>query len=880
MTAGLLDKPRLGPRSIEPRDYQRDAIDAVRSEFLKGIRRTMVVLPTGMGKTHMFAGATRMTIEKGGKALILVHRKGLVRQTVNALDQWGIEPGVEWADQYARALFEPDAVVAMIQTMHPRRLATWDPDFFNLLIIDECFPSGTMIDGRPIEQIQVGDIVSSFSHAAFSNKVEPRPVVRLFKKPAKDLVRVWFKDGTHLVCTKNHPVFVDSIGYVAAGGLTDTHSIIRRLQRDADQPEGLHGLREDLPTQKLEQHHDSNMFSGVQGEASGSQTQDRGVAVQPVRQGGGVLRDECAFARDEGEGLLLGGVQEGVEAKGFVGGHGEHKPRACVGPHEGEKPDGQPGVQREDDGETQGDRSQAADPGRKRTWAYGTAIAIGSSLRLGHGSDRADWAQPVGRIDAPDALQVRCCKAGPENHSGSRRAITRSPVTQGTRPKEGGVFEVVRVDRVEVLQPGSDGRFGGLCPDGFVYNIEVEHNHNYFASDILVHNCHHSVSPTYEKIVKYFSKARVLGVTATADRADEEDLGQIFESVAYETTLWDGMTAPPPGPWLCRLRIVQCDVEIDLRDLTPKGDDFTDDDLEARITPMIETLSNAIKQEIGGRQTIVFLPRVKSAQAMATALQSLGLKADWSSGEDPDQERKLDQYREGETQVFCNVGLATEGFDAPETAAVVLCRPTKSRALLAQMIGRGTRLKRGHPDTIVVDFNYLTTTHELVKLTELLSSPRFDDETLEIAQELMTKDKQLDLTMAVERAEKMHKEQTVLRIKARDRKVNYRKTSYDPLDAFDALGVPWRGGKDSVVNRATPRQIDLLNQFKIHDAEHLSKTRASTLLDICMRRRKEGKASPAQVHWSIAKGMDPDKARNAPKAEVSAFLDAAFGKPR
>jgi superfamily II DNA or RNA helicase len=395
---------------------------------------------------------------------------------------------------------------------------------------------------------------------------------------------------------------------------------------------------------------------------------------------------------------------------------------------------------------------------------------------------------------------------------------------------------------------------------------------------IVVDEAHHATATTYRNILKHFPGARVLGVTATADRADEEDLGQVFESVAYEYDLFQAMTAEPPGPYLCRLTFVQCAVDIDLRDLRPRKDDYSESDLEGRIAPLADTLANALKQEIGDRRTIVFTPGVKSAQGIATALASLGVRADWSSGEDPEAEAKVERFRRGEIQVFVNCQMAIEGFDVPEIAAVGLCRPTKSRLLYNQMAGRGTRLAKDKPDCLLIDFNFLTAQHDLVKPAELFDTPGADSEVIEIANEIATKEPGTDLLDAVERATKEKQQRAVLRVQAHERKLSYRKVTYDPLTVFDAVGLPWRGGKDAVVNRATDAQVRALQGFGVDDAPNLSKTRASTLLDYLTSRRKRGLARPRQVAWLIAKGVEPAEARDMTFDEASARLDQLFRK--
>src|SRR5690606_14277797 len=78
----------------------------------------------------------------------------------------------------------------------------------------------------------------------------------------------------------------------------------------------------------------------------------------------------------------------------------------------------------------------------------------------------------------------------------------------------------------------------------YVYNLEVEWNHNYFANGVLVHNCHHAPSKEYQRIVQYFSQnpnCKILGVTATPDRSDEIAMSEVFESVAYQYDILDGI---------------------------------------------------------------------------------------------------------------------------------------------------------------------------------------------------------------------------------------------------------------------------------------------------------------------------------------------------
>lgn len=202
---------------------------------------------------------------------------------------------------------------------------------------------------------------------------------------------------------------------------------------------------------------------------------------------------------------------------------------------------------------------------------------------------------------------------------------------------------------------------------------------------IVVDEAHHATAKSYQRIIKHFRRAKLLGVTATPDRADDDSIASVFDSIAYEMTIWQAMTAEAPGPWLCPLKVVRCETPVDLRGIKTTGGDFNLGDLESRIGPAIETLANAIAAKVGDRQTIVFTPDCGSASAMATALQSLGFEADYVWGDSPDRAAKVRRYQEGHTRILVNCALLTEGFDAPHTSAIALCRPTKSRPLYSQM---------------------------------------------------------------------------------------------------------------------------------------------------------------------------------------------------
>ncbi len=401
--------------------------------------------------------------------------------------------------------------------------------------------------------------------------------------------------------------------------------------------------------------------------------------------------------------------------------------------------------------------------------------------------------------------------------------------------------------------------------------------------DLIIYDeAHHALAKCNRSIIKHFKKARLLGLTATADRGDGEDIGQIFESVAFERNLAFAWNAPPPGPFASDILPITRDLGIDLRELNKKKNgDYTDADLEKRIQPYIEILANLTKTECGDRSTLVFTPQIKSAQAMATALNdSLGMRAEWTSGDDPHRKKKIADYQDGDTQVLCSCAVLTEGFDAPRTSAIVMLRPTNSRPLYAQIAGRGVRIFPGKENCLLVDPGFITDQHDLVTAADLCDTPGMDSEITEITSKLLKEDKQLSLKEAVERAQEIHREETIVRVQVKEREIKARRVSYSMRDVYNTMGIAWRGpsvaGKPR--NPATEKQIETLRKFGVDDCDNMSKTRASTTISFLIERRNRGLASMKQTSWLIARGVDPEVARTMPFEEAKIRLGEIFGR--
>jgi superfamily II DNA or RNA helicase len=107
---------------------------------------------------------------------------------------------------------------------------------------------------------------------------------------------------------------------------------------------------------------------------------------------------------------------------------------------------------------------------------------------------------------------------------------------------------------------------------------------------------------------------------------------------------------------------------------------------------------------------------------MVECLNAVGLTAAHIDGESPDRKEILRDFAGGKFDVLCNAMLLTEGFDDPGIDCVVILRPTKSRALYSQMVGRGTRVAPAKQDLLLLDFLWLHEQHNLIRPAHLIAS--------------------------------------------------------------------------------------------------------------------------------------------------------------
>jgi superfamily II DNA or RNA helicase len=692
------------------RSYQSEAIAAIETEWANDRRATLLVLPTGCGKTVVFTELLRRRRE-AGRALVLAHRGELLTQAANTIRRTGLTVEVERAESYAtrHGLYTSDVVVASVATLHKKRLHRWPPDGFATVVVDECFPAGTMVGGRPIETLRAGDMVPSFDEA--SGEIVMSRVVAQWSRVPSAMVRVRTSAGV-ITCTPNHP-FLTARGWIPAAELIPNDEVMHNPEHE----DGVRSMR---------------------------------------------CRDRESASMDRSTPLLRT-VQEG-----------------------------------------------------------------------------------------------------------------RFPAR-------------ARVDRVEVLQPGRGGTFGGVCPDGRVYNLEIELTHTYLANGFVVHNCHHATAASWRSILEHFAHAQILGVTATPDRGDKVGLGAVFDSVAYEYQLRAAIT----DGWLVPIRQHAVQVaDLDLSDVRSTRGDLSESDLQRvmSIDKVLHEIAAPLVELRGDRPTLVFGPGVEWAHAFAEVLGGYlpASRVRAIDGTTPQDMRAevIGAFKAGELDVLVNVGVLTEGFDAPNASCIAMCRPTRSRALYCQILGRGTRPLPGVvdgpetpeerraaiaesacPDALVLDFRGNAGRHSLVTPLDVLAGKPLPEDVRKDAERAVSEgvDVESALAAAEERGAARAREDEERRARQHvQAKVAYTSREVSPFSAAEA---------DPVGARASAKQQEALARAGYRYKGAPSERQARHDFAVMGARQRKGLCTRRQAQVLHRAGVSLEALKRMTKSDASALID-------
>lgn len=221
---------------------------------------------------------------------------------------------------------------------------------------------------------------------------------------------------------------------------------------------------------------------------------------------------------------------------------------------------------------------------------------------------------------------------------------------------------------------------------------------------IIIDEAHHATADTYQKVLAYFKPKFLLGLTATPERADDTNILEIFKNTAHKL---DIQTAVEIGA-LVDVRCIRIHTNIDMTQVRFNSVQYNVRDLDVKICVternalIVKTWLDYVKD----KRTVVFCASVKHAEQIAALFKEKGVSAEAVSGSMKTSERNelLAKFAKGELKVLCACDLLNEGWDCPETEVLFMARPTMSKVLYTQQLGRGMRLSKGKEYLMVFDF--------------------------------------------------------------------------------------------------------------------------------------------------------------------------------
>jgi len=471
---------------------------------------------------------------------------------------------------------------------------------------------------------------------------------------------------------------------------------------------------------------------------------------------------------------------------------------------------------------------------------------------------------------------------------------------------------------VEMGQQEAFSNFG-VWPNVIVSSVQTQitgRMKKFAPSDfdtLIIDEAHHATSKSYRACIDHYlanPDCRLLGVTATPDRADKLALGNVFETVAYEypvtQAIQDGWLVP------VRQKLVKVG-SLDYSKISTCAGDFNQGELAEVLEEEknLHGIASPTLEICGQRRAIIFAASVRQAERLAEIInRSTKDKADWLCGKTPKEERKqkLARFKSGERQFMVNVGVLTEGFDDAGVEVVVMARPTKSRALYAQMAGRATRpaaeiadklgevgalgdralpdsvgadpreqpsearqpkaarraliAKSSKPSCLIVDFVGNSGRHKLVSAIDILGGESLDpddEEALAIARERCEESEDgLDVQEEIEKAREEIKVRKQEEAKRRAFITLSAKYTVIPVDPFDVYDVAQADAQTrSLLDRRmlSWKQRQLIRERIGIDPDSLSTADGKALIDSYFKRSARGLATLKQTRYLRKHGV-------------------------
>ena len=701
---------------IVPRPYQSEAVEAVYEHLRTKDNNPCVVLPTGTGKSLVLAQIAKDSVEKwNGRVLLLAHVKELLEQNADKIRKLcpELKIGIYSAGLRSRDTTE-QVIVAGIQSVYNKAC---ELDAFDLVIVDECFPAGTLIDtprGQiPIEDLYVGQPVR---HALGVGNIEA-----ISSRPAFEIMKLELSNEKSIECTPNHPFFTES-GWCKASALAvgtclfsredvsrlrerfSSEYLVRSERETGQMPNG-NGLEAQKILFPRVPVNGTPSAAGKQGSGKSvheleTESKDSRENVPVLRQG--ISSSLLPSATDVGIGMEFATVlfnillQESRESNVSAGSCGKNVRDA------------------------ESNRSPTIDS--RREWEdveFSTGTA-GADSERGNGIPNLNNSATAS-CGSIALLQTGCGNSiSPSGNTTGWREPFCKENTQNRQTDSGmaGGIRVVGITHIKLKSPRT------------VYNLQVAGHPSFYADGVLVHNCH-LIAPEGDGMYRTFladmkvinPHVRVIGLTATPFRLKGGLICKpenILNEICYEAGLKEMIQQGYLSPLISRAGRA----EANLANLHIRGGEFISDEVAAAMDndALVTSACREIVELTRDRKSVlIFTASVDHCKHVAEKIQTFsGKECAIVTGDTPPAERaEIIARFKGEfipadlfgtpkppLKFLANVNVLTCGFDAPNTDCVVMLRPTNSPGLLIQCAGRGTRLspETGKTNCLFLDY--------------------------------------------------------------------------------------------------------------------------------------------------------------------------------
>jgi DNA repair protein RadD len=712
---------------FELRPYQIEAVEAVYEHLRTRDDNPCVVLPTGCGKSICVAQIVSDAVQKwSGRVLILAHVKELLEQNADKIRVLcpELDVGVYSAGLNSRDT-DHAVIVAGIQSVYTRACELGS---FDLVIVDECFPAGTLISTPrgdvPIEDLYVGQPV----HTALGvGEIEC-----ISARSARELITLELNNGKTITCTPNHPFFTAN-GWLPAEALAVGTCLYSRedllAMRQRIQAADLSGRKGDSETlhSRTGLGQEKLLLASVCGQSqSNAQKQDNTNITDSEENQSANMEWRPGQAGSQDMPLLwYNDTSVDLEKKIRTNHVSEQK---IMGKDEvlfnflfkeSREPDVSAGNPGEGKQKTQNNGTQTIS--KRGQWMpinRSTTNVVGQAGEgMGAGTCCADFRGST-HARSSQLLQVGLSKSPKENSDTIRWRKSSIQGNQKNRQTRDNMVGSIRVDRISHIK---------LSSQEVVYNLQVKGHPSYFANGALVHNCH-LIAPDGEGMYRTFladakvvnPNLRIIGLTATPFRMKGGLICKpenLLNHVCYEAGLKEMIAQGYLSPLVSRAG--RAAVSFD--GLHVRGGEFISSEVESLMdnSQLVDAACREIVNLTQERNSVlIFTSSVEHCNHVAeriaaysgtecgivTGSTSPGLRAEIIARYKGEEVPADFFSNKAPLKYLANVNVLTTGFDATNVDCIVLLRPTNSAGLLVQMVGRGTRLHPGKENCLVLDY--------------------------------------------------------------------------------------------------------------------------------------------------------------------------------